>query len=414
MPTVDFAIITGLVEEFQELRRLFPRLQEDDTDQRHGQWFRGRIQGANGVNYEIVASYQTKKGPLEANSLTTKLVEVWDPAYIILVGIAGTFDKDVKLGDVVVSQQIFYYDPGKAVAGKIRYRPEGYPCSVTLIRQSEALFLDRRIYRKWQQSGSRSARKKATALAGKFAAEGQKALNKHVPKVHFGTVASGSLVVASKKLQEKLLRLHGQIIATEMEGAGVLNASFSMREVPVPAIVIKGISDAADEQKENEDEKGYWRELAKENSVRFALSLIERGRIRPLHTDEFDLDLTRGSAGDFRSKIPDPASGGISGLAFPKLVVPKGPLTHLLLRLQVFGEHEGTQSQLDVIKGVVEYTRLDGNRSQTTWEGACIPALPFLAAEPVKLYLMIRGTTGRIAVSASSGSTQHSTEWRAQ
>ncbi|SRR6266478_382751 len=165
MPIVDFAILTGLTEEFAILRKLFPELAEDPDNSNGEEWYRGRVLSEGGVAYEIVASFQTQKGPLGAHALTASLVRRWDPAYIILVGIAGTFDKDVKLGDVIVSQQIFYYDPGKAVGGEIQYRPEGYPCSATLIRQAAAVSLDPRLFPEWQQLARRSAREKAAGLS---------------------------------------------------------------------------------------------------------------------------------------------------------------------------------------------------------------------------------------------------------
>jgi nucleoside phosphorylase len=71
-------------------------------------------------------------------------------------------------------------------------------------------------------------------------------LRSHEPKVHFGTVASGSLAVASEQMQARLLSLHGKIAASEMEGAGMLAQTFT-HEMPTPAILIKGISDHADQ-----------------------------------------------------------------------------------------------------------------------------------------------------------------------
>ena len=90
-----------------------------------------------------------------------------------------------------------------------------------------------------------------------------------------------------------------------------MHAAFT-DELPTPAVVIKGVCDAADEQKDNEDEKKYWRDLAKENSIRLALELIRRGRIRPLQTDQFILDPTPGLLSQCRQKIPYPTSPGVS------------------------------------------------------------------------------------------------------
>jgi len=412
MPLVDFAILTGLTEEFMVLKELLPELVEDPDSAGAEIWYRGRIRGKTGVNYEIVAAYQDDMGPLEAHALTGKVIWRWNPAYILLVGIAGSFDEKVGLGDVIVSQQIFYYDPGKAIGGGIQYRPQGYPCSTTLIRQTEALQVDAEALAAWQESANRSAVEKARRLTGEDAAVGRAALLGHRPKIHFGTVASGSLVIASVELQRKLLALHGKIIGTEMEGAGVLHATFR-EDLPTPAVVIKGISDAADDKKESEDEKGYWRDLAKENSVRLALDVVRRGRIRPLYTDQFVLDVTRGSAAEFRDKIPDPASSNVSCLAFPRLVTPRGPLTRLQIETQVVGEYEGRNGELDVIRRVVEYTSSDGERvreSQANAGTKIVIGKP-LAAEPIGFYLMVRGTPRSIQFTTKGPSGDQTAEW---
>jgi nucleoside phosphorylase len=134
----------------------------------------------------------------------------------------------------VVSQQVFYYDLGKAVPGKIQYRPQGYPCSMVLIRQAEALMLDDENLSAWQESANASAACMAqqyTMTHAESIERAQAELRDHWPSIHFGTVASGSLVIVDKRRQRQLLALHGKIIGTEMEGAGVLHAAF-YQELP--------------------------------------------------------------------------------------------------------------------------------------------------------------------------------------
>lgn len=342
------------------------------------------------------------------------MIQRWNPAYILLVGIAGSFHKEVKLGDAIVSQQVFYYDPGKATESGIQYRPQGYPCGVTLIRQIQALSLDDEIYTAWQDSAQRSAREKAESLHREHAPD-QNPLLEHRPAIHFGTVASGSLVIASEALKKKLLRLHGKIVGTESEGAGLMYATFA-EELPTPAIVVKGISDAANPQKAAEDQKGYWRELAKENSVRLALQLIRRGGIRPLQTDECTLDVTPGLLSDCRERIPDRSVPGVSFLGFPSLVKPKGPLTGLRIKILVEGESQGKSTPLSIIKQMTEYTRLEGEcvrETKTEVTGEIVLTKP-LAKKDVGVYLMMRGTPSRIEFSVEYRGGTPPVEWIAQ
>lgn len=406
MPLIDFAIITGLHEEFLVLRKLFPQFEElpDGTNV----WYRMQVQTDTGITYGIIGACQDKEGPLDAGNLTSRIIKRWDPAYIVLVGIAGSFYKDVNLGDILVSQQVFYYDPAKATEQGIEYRPEGYPCSVTLIRQAAALLLDDKLFNAWRQSANERACRKAEQLLAGENESYRNALKMHFPNIHFGTVASGSLKIASEEKKKELVALHGKIIGTEMEGAGILHATFH-EELPTPAIVIKGVSDKADKKMDQDDPEKLWRALAKENSVLCVLALIGRGKIRPVHTDQYDLDPTRGSSGDARKMIPDPSAPGAQLLAFPRFVVPKGPLT----RLQIGIEAYGPVGSLAAFKRVIDYRDYEGNLETKTWnEGdpdICIEKP--ISAEPIGLFLMFRVPANRIVFRVNTWENQQEHEW---
>ena len=185
---------------------------------------------------------------------------------------------------------------------------------------------------------------------------------------------------------------------------------------PYPRHEAKGVSDAADRSKDAEDAKGYWREMAKENPVRLILGMIRRGSIRPLNTDQFYLDPTAGSVADARGKILDVSSPGSSYLAFPRLVVPKGPLTGLDLCIAA----NGNQGHLPVHKLVVEYWDYRRSRKEKTIDCPECAERPGeyrvhleepISAEPVGIYMMIRGTPNRITFNALSSNTMLSTDW---
>jgi hypothetical protein len=195
-------------------------------------------------------------------------------------------------------------------------------------------------------------------------------------------------------MQQELLGLHGKILGAEMESAGVLHAAFFSGDAPTPAIMIKGISDHADHLKAHDDEKEYWRKLANENSSRLALALIESGRIKPLRTDEFAVDVTRGSVAEVRDRITRPASDGVSVLAFPKLVLPKGPLTQLTVEITAT---TGAGQRLRVIEAIAEHVNL-----RTEPVAANFPAesyavtLKNIGPSPIGLYFMLGGTAEQL------------------
>jgi nucleoside phosphorylase len=371
-----------------------------------GVWYRTRVESDTGVSYEAVAAVQDQMGPLGGYGLTARLIDRWDPAYIVLVGIAGSFSKDVRLGDVVVSQQVFHFDPGKATDQGISYRPQGYPSSVSLTRQLEALRQDRARLRAWQSESARfrsepdkrsARRSKRNAMRG--------GARPPRPEIHFGTVASGSLVIAGTRKQIELLKLHGKILATEMEGAGVMHAAFFHREQPTAAIIIKGISDHADRKKAKLDAEESWRDRAAANSVGLLLSLLKRGRLRSLQTDEFAVNVTASSPTRVRDFIKQPASPGVAMLAFDELVTPRGPLTRLLITVSA----EGTHDAVPVLEGVVAFTSIDGKRVTNHFlGGACVLDEP-VAPNPVGIYLLFSSTPKRVSftIATSGASVTH-------
>jgi len=410
MAIVDFAFVTALTEEFEVLRRQLPQCREKVEGSNI--WYRSRIEATNGKAYEIVAVFQNQMGPLDAQLLTSQVIERWDPSYIILIGIAGSFAKEVRLGDVIVSQQVFYYDLAKASSEGLSYRPQGYPSGGTLLKQLESLRLDGQAFAAWQEAARRSAVAKTSGITGIPAARvhaAKKALLAHVPEIHFGTIASGSQVIADKRKREELLRLHGKILGTEMEGAGVLHAAFFHKELTTPAIVIKGISDAADKRKDRLDAVRFWRELAKENSARLAIELVRRGTIKPLGTDEFTPDVRTGSPGEAREMIRNVSAPGTAYLAFPRLLTLKGPLTELHIRF----EAEGENSSLKVFNAVLQYSVRDGRRVREEVESAnSIDIEQTIIGSTIGLYIMLSASPAKINFKIRSSGPEREVQWK--
>jgi hypothetical protein len=234
-------------------------------------------------------------------------------------------------------------------------------------------------------------------------------LRSHDPRVHFGTVASGSNVIASKKMQSRLLSLHGKIVASEMEGAGLLAQTFT-HEMPTPAIVVKGISDYADPKKAAADDSGYWRQLACENSIRLALAMIRRGRVRPLQTDQFALDPTCGTIEETRSHIPDPASPGVSLRGFPQLLLPCGPITTASININATKEDGASVRIHKLVVSCVSHD--DGKRASAPYSADKPIILSKLAPEPVGVYLMLAEKAEVIRFSIKTPAEEHATLWQ--
>jgi nucleoside phosphorylase len=403
MALIDFAILTALPEELKYLKSALPR-GEEVTDSYT--WYRTRVKSVNDTNYEIVLACQDKMGPLDALNLTKTVLDRWDPSHIILVGIAGSFHEKVKLGDVIVSQQVFYFDLGRKTEAGLEYRPEGYPCGLSLIRQVHAISVEHGETEAWQKAALNSALAKIPELEVKGVRRrdaAENALKSHKPSFHVGTVASGSLVITDPAKRDELLRLHGRLLGIEMEGAGLMHAAFLGKDSPSSAIVIKGISDTADSNKAQLDAIGFWRALAAENSARLALAIIQRGRLRANLTDQFELDLTKSPPYEVRTVIKSATVPGVGLPGFARLVVPKGPLTQLVIRATPTLGGEPVQ----ILEVRVVY-HAKGRRIEQELTGGDVVVFDLrepLDSQPIGLYMLTKQAPDKIDFEVNIGSS---------
>ncbi|KAH8719560.1 nucleoside phosphorylase domain-containing protein [Phaeosphaeriaceae sp. PMI808] len=167
---------------------------------------------------------------------------------VFIAGICGAMPVDrnnnnvtIALGDVIISKGIIQYDEGKReknqwVPKHKPQRPEGRGC----LDRLEQMRLDRDALKRLAHSYSDLALED-----DKFKyLESKKGLRS---EVHFGYVASGDTVVKTEAYRNEIEgRLSERPIGFEMESSGVLPA-FGDK-----VIVIKGVSDFADERKNDE------------------------------------------------------------------------------------------------------------------------------------------------------------------
>lgn len=222
-----------------------------------------------------------------------------------------------------------------------------------------------------------------------------------------GTVASGSLVIEDPK-KEELLQLHGKLLGTEMEGAGVMHASFFHEEAPKSAIIIKGISDMANKNKAMTDGIRFWRELASENSARLALSIIKRGRLPATFADQFEIDTTAAPVGEARRIITVPTAPGVAFWAFPRLILPRGPMTRLDFKATL----ASARGPVQVLEARVVY-RSEGQRIERRVPSATpvqFSTKERIDPQPIELHMMTSTNPDSITLEVGSGRSVRSAQ----
>jgi len=259
---VDFAFVTALsIERDALLRRLEGReMVQDDFEPLT--YYRGRISApATGEYYEVVVAMLLGMGNDEAAVSTVRVIERWRPTYVLMVGIAGGVPGKVALGDVVVSDFVYYYEPAKRT-------PKGDQ------RRAQQFLSDRLLYGRALAYEAGEWRSDIT-----IARPGAAQADVPYPKAYFGAIGSGEKVIADARALSRLLKECHRLLAVAMEGAGVAQAA-AQQPHPPQFIEVRGICDYANEQK-NDD----WQPFAAEAAAAFTVGLLRSRPVPPLEAN---------------------------------------------------------------------------------------------------------------------------------
>lgn len=258
--SIDFAIVTALSVEIKAILNYFPELVPISISDRSGfsqTYYRGILSCENGIRYRIVAMLLHNMGNLEAAHATNDLIRDWGPRYLIVNGIAGGLcPKTQKYGDIVVSDSVVYYELGKALSDGIEQRSKHFPCDPSMLNSARTMEKNEwRLYLPKRPDGQPP--------------------NITYPNVHFGPLASGEKVIASAIATANLLKYQPNLIAVEMESAGVASAALSaLRKIGFMAV--RSICDFADESKSDN-----WQPYAAAAAASFLRSFLMNQPVSP-------------------------------------------------------------------------------------------------------------------------------------
>ena len=258
--SVDFAIVVALRRELDALKRHFPELKQVSAGPDSSRsYYRGSVVTALGGAYRVVATLLPSIGNLEAAHATADLIRDWSPRFVVVNGIAGGLSRvDQDFGDIVVSDSIVYYELGKVRGGGVERRNRHFQSDRTLI--GGMLNLTDGEWRK----------RLPPRPDGKAPTE-------KLPRIHVGPIASGEKVIAAVEEADRLRLGQPNLIAVEMESAGVASAAFSALK-KVGFLTVRAICDFADAKKDNS-----WQEYAAAAAASCLRAFLES---RPVATSE--------------------------------------------------------------------------------------------------------------------------------
>jgi nucleoside phosphorylase len=187
-------------------------------------------------------------GNAGAAQAAQRVIGTWNLARIMLVGICGgvpSASSDLRLGDVLVPDQVVGYELGKLTPGRTDPHHQAYPSDHELRSCAQSIQPGDWVHTIATPRPDQSMR---------------------YPLVHVGPMLSGEKVVADPAVLEELRQHWPQALGVEMESHGVaLTAHRNRREL----LVVKAISDFADTAKNDN-----WHRYAAEAAARFTVAVL--------------------------------------------------------------------------------------------------------------------------------------------
>jgi adenosylhomocysteine nucleosidase len=247
---VDVGIITIVTEETRAVKKLLeksPGFKRARGLAGRRIFYEGQLPRAGGGYHRIVCTQQIDQGNRSMVSAYDALAKEYAPRLVILLGIGGSIHKDLDLCDVVIADQVIYYDKRKIGQRGEKRRGESYKISAWLkpmlndflVEYGEPAFFSTELL----------------LPNPKF-------------KTMIGPIGSGEAVVGFRDARERkwLSTVNDKTLALETEAGGLAQAFYEDQLTfgykAEGYLVIRGISDHADKEKDDR-----WRQIASDNAV---------------------------------------------------------------------------------------------------------------------------------------------------
>jgi len=271
----DVAVITALNNpEFSALKKIYTLKKIPDQNLRFADtshYYNCEIKKGD-KTLTIVAATDDTMGMSATTSLATRIIQQFDPKYIVILGICAGIEGDTNIGDILVAEHSYDYGSGKNTVDIVdgvrheRFVPyhQPYRMDAKLRKGISAMKNDDGLFA--------AIRSKSSDFS-----ENDKKLNLLV-----GPFASGAAVIANKDIVADLKTHEGKLIGFDMETYGVFYAAENSND-KTKAISIKAVSDFGTESK-NTSLKHAHQLYAATNSVLFFKYVLDKvllGYLKP-------------------------------------------------------------------------------------------------------------------------------------
>lgn len=188
-------------------------------------------------NHELILAY-SKIGKVNSTLSASLMIEKFKAEILLFTGVAGAFNENLKIGDLLVAQKLCQYDLDITAFG----HPLGFVPGNEIFIHTDS---------------------KLNALAKEVASE-------LGIKLHFGIIATGDEFICDEKKKNTIKEIF-KADACEMEGASV---ALVCQALKVPCFILRAISDEAGTKAEF-DFDAFLLQSAK-TSASFVLKICEK------------------------------------------------------------------------------------------------------------------------------------------
>lgn len=255
---VDVGIITIVAEELAAVTDYFKENNsyKETTGSIHARrFYLGKITNDIGSYYNIASTQAIEQGNRSVISAYNALAEEYNPNIIVLLGIAGSIKKKVKICDVVIADSIYYYDKRTIEESGSKHRIDPYKMNAWIKDLLNYFHLQKKTEEPYFVASKDSYRDKFTSFTG--------------------PIGSGEAVIKYRDAEERiwLESVNDKTLALETEASGFsqqfyedeLNLSRKAKGI----FVIRGISDHADFKKDDK-----WRLPASINAMKVLVEIL--------------------------------------------------------------------------------------------------------------------------------------------
>lgn len=226
---VEILVITALQEEMDAVLGLMLNGRRDWNEYQIDEgysYFETEIDN-DGESFILKVTSQAQPGPTYATAHTTLMLK-GKPDILFMTGIcAGNQDEEIELGDIIIADMAFHYETGKLVEGGFNPEIENSNVDPVVVQ--------------WLKDY-------CSVNKGSLEVDGTER------KLYVGAFATGSPVVSRKDIFTNLQKRDRKVLALDTEAYCVLKA-VEISNLRVPAVVIKGVCDFADPDKDDRAHK---------------------------------------------------------------------------------------------------------------------------------------------------------------